>query len=133
MPKETLVERMNQKRLDAKNASDKDVADYIWREIKWIFDLIDGYQLEQVDYLTVTVEEKVDSIKIDITVKESYEASDYTEECETVMLTAEKLERLPDIMPIVMEMAEQEEIRVWYDKDKRFWGFHIEFAEEEDQ
>ena len=85
MPKETLVERMNQKRLDAKNASDKDVADYIWREIKWIFDLIDGYQLEQVDYLTVTVEEKVDSIKIDITVKESYEASDYTEE---VIITA---------------------------------------------
>lgn len=133
MPKETFVERMNQKRLEAQNASDKDVADYIWSEIKLVFDLVDGYQLELVDYLTVTVTEKVDAIKLDITVKESYESSDYTEDCESLMLAAEKLERLPEIMPLVMKIAEDEGLRVWYDEDKKFWGFHIEFAEEEDQ
>lgn len=129
-------ERMNRKRNGAIKASDHQIAEYIWSLVEEIFDSYEGYELEKIDFISVTLTEKVDCLKKKITIKETDEIEDETFEKGHITLSAEKLERLDYIMPLVMKLAEKEGVLPWDDKNddhEHFWGFHVGFGEEEDE
>lgn len=131
--KTTLYETLKNRRLEAKNASDEKIAGDIWQVVQDAFDVLDCYRLELIDYMTVSLTEAVDHVSVGVTIKESYETSDETIDVGEIVMSAEKLERLMDIMPIVMKLAEEAGCtRVWTDTidGDRIWGFHIEFNED---
>lgn len=132
----TLEERMNQRRKNAMKASDRQIADYIWNLIEEEFDSFEGYVLEILDYISVTLTEKVNCLEVGITIKETGEIEDETSDEGYITLSAEKLERLSTIMPLVMKLAEKEGILAWNDVNddhEKFWGFHKDFNEEAEE
>lgn len=132
--KTTLYETLKTRRLEAINASNEKIAGDIWKVVKDAFDMLDGYRLELIDYVTVSLTEEVDHVKVGVTIKESYETSEDQVDLGEIVMSAEKLNRLMDIMPITMKLAEKAGCtRVWTDTidGDRIWGFHIEFNEED--
>lgn len=132
--KTTLYETLKTRRLEAINASNEKIAGDIWKVVKDAFDMLDGYRLELIDYVTVSLTEEVDHVKVGVTIKESYETSEDQVDLREIVMSAEKLNRLMDIMPITMKLAEKAGCtRVWTDTidGDRIWGFHIEFNEED--
>lgn len=132
--KTTLYETLKTRRLEAINASNEKIAGDIWKIVKDAFDMLDGYRLELIDYVTVSLTEEVDHVKVGVTIKESYETSEDQVDLGEIVMSAEKLNRLMDIMPITMKLAEKAGCtRVWTDTidGDRIWGFHIEFNEED--
>lgn len=103
-----LKEKMNQKRKDAINASDQQIAEYIWGLVEELFDMKEGYVLEVFDYISVALTEKVNGLKVQFIIKESEEIKEDTSDMGRITLSFEKLERLDSIMPIVMELAEKD-------------------------
>lgn len=131
--KTTLYETLKTRRLEAINASNEKIAGDIWKVVKDAFDMLDGYRLELIDYVTVSLTEEVDHVKVGVTIKESYETSEDQVDLGEIVMSAEKLNRLMDIMPITMKLAEKAGCtRVWTDTidGDRIWGFHIEFNED---
>lgn len=130
-----LKEKMNQKRKDAINASDQQIAEYIWSLVEEIFDLKEGYVLEVFDYISVAMTEKVDGLKVQFIIKDSEEIKEEISDLGSITLSSKKLERLDSIMPIVMELAEKEGVTSWddvNDAQEKFWGFHMGFKEEDE-
>lgn len=132
----TLKERMNQKRSDAIKASNQQTAEYIWSLIEKIFDTYAGYQLECWDYISVTVTEKVDYLKLDVTIKECNVSYEDTTEYRHIALAYEKLEKISSIMLLVRKLAENEGVLVWNvlsDEFEDSWGFHMALNEEAEE
>ncbi len=130
-----LKEKMNQKRKDAINASDQQIAEYIWSLVEEIFDLKEGYVLEVFDYISVAMTEKVDGLKVQFIIKDSEEIKEEISDLGSITLSSKKLERLDSIMPIVMELAEKEGVTSWddvNDAQEKFWGFYMGFKEEDE-
>ena len=130
-----LKEKMNQKRKDAINASDQQIAEYIWSLVEEIFDLKEGYVLEVFDYISVAMTEKVDGLKVQFIIKDSEEIKEEISDLGSITLSSKKLERLGSIMPIVMELAEKEGVTSWddvNDAQEKFWGFYMGFKEEDE-
>ena len=129
-----LKETMNRRRKGAINASDQQIAEHIWSLIEVVFDSYEGYELEVFDYITVDMIEKVDCLKLQVITKKSDEIKEETSEVRNIVLSSKKLERLGSIMPLVMELAEKEGAIPWNDVNddqEKFWGFHMEFKEED--
>ena len=130
-----LKEKMNQKRKDAINASDQQIAEYIWGLVEELFDMKEGYVLEVFDYISVALTEKVNGLKVQFIIKESEEIKEDTSDMGSIILSSKKLERLDSIMPIVMELAEKEGVTSWddvNDDQEKFWGFYMGFKEEDE-
>lgn len=131
--KQTYAERLTQKRLDAINASKKEVAASIWGEIVYVFECYSPYELECFKDITVTVLEDVQSLIVSVTTTNLGDNSDKTEEFENIFMSDEKLNRIASIMRLVMQMAEHEGVYAWRDVDddnNQFWGFCVEFDED---
>lgn len=130
-----LKEKMNQKRKDAINASDQQIAEYIWGLVEELFDMKEGYVLEVFDYISVALTEKVNGLKVQFIIKESEEIKEDTSDMGRITLSFEKLERIDYIMPLVMKLAKKEGVTSWEDVNdaqEKFWGFYMGFKEEDE-
>lgn len=131
--KQTYAERLTQKRLEAINASNKQVGSSIWGEIMYVFECYSSYELECFKDITITVTADVHHLIIRVTTTRAGDNYQETEEFENIFLSDEKLNRIVTTMQYVMRLASAEGLFAWTDLDdanQLFWGFCIEFSED---
>ena len=125
-----LKKEISKKREEAKNATVEKIADEIWKQMKRSIKSVDSFELENLEYVGVKIANKANWLQFYLIKKD---AESTVEDCQTrkyLTLSSEKLEKINQVMDLVIKTAKRAELESTYVKEDRCWRFLLRFDEE---
>lgn len=106
---------LDSRRDKGKSLDNFDVAKWLWQKVEEKFNYFSGIELEQIEYICIEFVEHINGLSITVKIKDAITKSDTKIKIltEALLVSAEKLQNIDEIMTFVRGMAKQNQLEFY--------------------